>query len=278
MPTFAERLAAPAAAPSLLIGVIHLPPLPGSPRWPLSGASFDQVLGRAWEDAEAYAENGADAVIVENFGDAPFSPGTVSPETVAAMAVAGQAVRTALAGRAALGFNVLRNDARAALALCAACGGEFLRVNVLTGAAWTDQGLIQGDAHGLLRARRVLAPEVTILADVHVKHAHPAPGAANLPIGEAARDTVERGLADGLIVSGVGTGAATDPGDVERVRRACPSTPVFVGSGVSPENVRDLLARGARGVIVGSALMRDGRAGQPVEPARVQGLTRVLRA
>lgn len=278
MPVFSEILAGTTHRRPLFIGVIHLPPLPGAPRWPLAGGDFDNlVLTRAVQDARAYAENGADAVIVENFGDAPFARGAVGPETVAAMAAAGRAVREILAPHGIpLGFNVLRNDARAALALCAACGGEFVRVNVLAGSAWTDQGLIEGDAHGLLRFRRAVCPGVLILADVHVKHARPAPGVAALPIEEAARDARERGGADALIVSGTATGAVTDPGEVSRVRAACPDAPVLVGSGATPENVGELLAAGAHGVIVGSALMANGRAGGPVETPRVERLARAL--
>lgn len=285
--------------PPRLIGVIHLPPLPGAPRWGSTPGNdddkrrvateddeFDRLLTRAAADARAYAENGADAVIVENFGDAPFTKGAVGPETVAAMAAAGRAVRAVLladAGTAAancvLGFNVLRNDGRAALALCAACGGGFVRVNVLSGAAWTDQGLIEGDAHGLLRYRRTVCPGALIFADVHVKHARPAPGVGALPIEEAARDTLERGLADALIVTGPGTGAPTDPADVARVRAACgPEARIFVGSGTTPESVGALRAAGADGFIVGSSLMRDGRPGGPVEGARVAALVRALHA
>src|SRR6266545_4357009 len=88
----------------LFIGVVHLLPLPGSPRW---GGGIDAVIARAVADARAYEHGGADAVIVENFGDAPFTKGAVPPETVAAMAAAGTAVRAAV--KLPLGFNVLRN-------------------------------------------------------------------------------------------------------------------------------------------------------------------------
>ena len=111
-----------------------------------------------------------------------------------------------------LGFNVLRNDAQAALALCAACGGSFIRVNVHTGAMLTDQGIIEGNAFETLRYRQRICPGAQIFADVHVKHAVPL---GNWAIGDSARDAVERGLADALIVSGIGTGHAADCADCE---------------------------------------------------------------
>ncbi len=250
-----------------LIGVVHLRPLPGSPRWQ---GGLDAILRQAVADARAYERGGVDAVIVENFGDVPFTKSAVSAETIAAMAVAGQAVRAAI--RLPIGFNVLRNDARAALALCAACGGSFIRVNVHTGAMLTDQGLIEGNAYETLRCRRSLCPAAQILADVHVKHAVPL---GDWPIAQAARDTLERGLADAVIVSGAGTGVAADLEDVQSVRGACPQARILIGSGVTVENVGQFL-RFAGGVIVGSSLKVGGRVANAVDPKRVRAMAKAI--
>jgi membrane complex biogenesis BtpA family protein len=251
----------------LLIGVVHLLPLPGSPRW---GGSMDAVIDAAKADAVAYERGGADAIIVENFGDAPFAKDSVPAETVAAMSAAGLAVRMAVG--LPLGFNVLRNDAHAALALCAACGGSFIRVNILSGVMVTDQGVIEGRAFEVLRARRALAPEVKILADVHVKHAAPL---APMSIAQAALDTVERGLADALVVSGAGTGKATDPAKALEVKRACPGVPVLIGSGATADTVR-AFEGAADGFIVGSSLKRGGVLANPVDARRVAAMRRAV--
>jgi membrane complex biogenesis BtpA family protein len=129
-----------------------------------------------------------------------------------------------------MGFNVLRNDPRAALALCAACGGSFIRVNVHTGAMLTDQGIIEGDAHGTVRYRERICPAASIFADVHVKHAVPL---GDFEIEDSAHDTLERGLADALIISGTGTGRVADMADVQRVREACPTAKILLGSGIT---------------------------------------------
>ena len=255
-------------APKLLIGVVHLRPLPGSPRW---GGRLTEVIQLAVADAVAYERGGAHAVFIENFGDVPFTKANVAPETIAAMTAAGCAVRAAV--KLPLGFNVLRNDACAALALCAACGGGFMRVNVHTGAMLTDQGLIEGDAYHTLRYRERICPGAEIFADVHVKHAVPL---GDWSIEDSAHDTVERGLADALIVSGVGTGQAADIADVERVRTACPKTKLLLGSGVTLGNVGAYL-RLADGVIVGSSLKRNGRLANPVDAKRVAALVKAMR-
>ena len=255
--------------PKLLIGVVHLWPLPGSPRW---RGDVESLVEFAVNDARAYERGGAHALFVENFGDVPFTKGTVAPETLAAMTAAGRAIRQAV--RLPIGFNVLRNDACAGLALCAVCGGAFIRINVHTGAMLTDQGLIEGNAYDTLRYRQRICPSAQIFADVHVKHAVPL---GNWTIEDAARDTVERGLADALIVSGAGTGLAADLADVERVRRTCPAAKILLGSGVTLQNVRDFLPN-ADGFIVGSSLKAAGRLSNPVDPKRVAALVRALRA
>jgi len=255
--------------PKLLIGVVHLRPLPGSPRW---AGDIDVVLEGAAHDARAYERGGAHALFIENFGDIPFTKSGIAPETIAAMAAAGRAVRGAV--KLPIGFNVLRNDARAALALCAACRGCFIRVNVHTGAMLTDQGIIEGNAYDTLRYRRSICPDAAIFADVHVKHAVPF---GNWTIEDSSRDTVERGLVDALIVSGKGTGLETDIEDVRRVRSTCPDTRILLGSGVTAANARDYLPL-ADGFIVASSLKKDGLLTNPVDPKRVAALARVFSA
>ena len=256
-----------AAHPKVFIGVVHLQPLPGAPR---HHRKIADILRLAVADAVAYERGGAHAIFIENFGDVPFTKASVAPETVAAMAVIGSAVRTAV--KLPMGFNVLRNDARAALALCAACGGDFIRVNVHSGSMLTDQGIIEGDAYHTLRYRQTVAPGTQIFADVHVKHAVPLGG---WTLEDAANDTLERGLADALIVSGVGTGRVADLADVESVRQVCPQAKILLGSGVNAANANDFL-RLADGIIVGSSLKKDGRIANPVDVRRVAALARAV--
>lgn len=255
----------------LLVGVVHLAPTPGAPRF---DGDLAAALERARADARALAEGGADAVLVENFGDAPFHPGRVPPETVAAMARAVDAVRGEV-GALPVGVNVLRNDARAALGICASTGASFLRVNVLVGAMVTDQGLIQGSAAELLRERARLAPGVLLLADVHVKHATPLAGG---DLVDAALDTLQRGLADALVLSGSRTGRAPDPASLARVREAVGEAPLLVGSGLDERNAA-LLVPPADGGIVATSLQAGGRPrapGAPIERERVRRLRDAL--
>jgi membrane complex biogenesis BtpA family protein len=253
----------------VLIGVVHLEPTPGAPRY---AGSFERVLARAREDARALFQGGADALLVENFGDAPFHPARVPPETVAALAQALGAVGAAVP-ELPLGVNVLRNDARSALGLCAATRASFVRINVHVGVAVADQGLLHGAAAETLRERARLAPGVQLWCDVDVKHARPL---AARPLGELAAETAERGLADALIVTGAATGEAPDARRVAEVCAASAGRPVLVGSGLTPGNAGELLGAGAAGAIVGTALKRGGRVEEPVDAERVRALRAAL--
>ena len=261
-----------------LIGMVHLLPLPGSPRSVAPAASRvrgerSQVeyLARAVADATALAEGGCDAIMIENFWDAPFAKSDVPPHTVAALTRAVLTVREEIA--LPVGVNVLRNDARSAIAIAHICGAQFVRINVFVGAAVTDQGIIEGAAREAVLYRRELGADVALWADVHVKHASQL---GTMSLEDSARDAVLRGQADALIVSGAATGHGTDPADVARVKAAVPQARVLIGSGMDASNARTLLAH-ADGAIAGTSIKRDGEIESPVAPARVRALRDAMR-
>jgi predicted TIM-barrel enzyme len=127
-------------------------------------------------------------------------------------------------------------------------------------------------AHETLRLRDRLDADVAVLADIDVKHSAPL---AERTLEETFGDLIERGGADGVVVSGAGTGAAVDTAVLDRVV-ACRDdhgfdVPVLLGSGVTPESAPDLLSV-ADGAIVGTALKRNGETTAPVDEAAVERL------
>jgi len=249
-----------------VIGMVHLLPLPGSP----FSRPMKEIRAAALADGRTLARGGVDAILIENYGDAPFSPGSVEPQVIAVMSVIAADVRAA--SGLPIGINVLRNDARSALAVAVASGASFIRVNVHVGAAETDQGHIDGKAFDTLRYRKALEADVDIFADVFVKHARPAD---RVDLATAARDTAYRGGADALLVTGPETGAAPAAERLGEVKRAVPDRPVLVASGLTPENAAGFL--GADGYIIGSALERGGVAGNRVELGRVRAMVSSLK-
>jgi len=250
-----------------LIGMVHLLPLPGSPRYSDDGIS--QALDAALRDAKALKNGGADGLIIENYGDTPFKPTPSDPETVASMTMIGREISREV--DLPMGVNVLRNGALAALAIAHVIQARFVRVNVLTESLVTDQGIINGCAHDLMRYRRQLgAVDVQVYADVRSKHAAPI---ISRRIEESARDTAYRGMADALIVTGSHTGAEPDKDQLRRVKESVPDRPVLIGSGLTSLNAAELL-READGAIVGTSLKEDEVTERPVDELRVRELVR----
>jgi membrane complex biogenesis BtpA family protein len=246
-----------------VIGVIHLPALPGSPGY--DGADIDALIAIALSEARLYQAGGLDGLIVENHGDIPFAkPDRLGPETAACMAVITRAVR--LATGMPVGVNVLANGAIQALAVAKASGAAFVRVNQWANAYVANEGFIEGPAAEATRYRAWLhARGVKIFADIHVKHgAHAI--MADRSVGEMARDA-EFFDADVAIATGQRTGDAASIDELRSIG-AGTSLPVVVGSGVDPDNVGDILANGS-GVIVASYLKRDGVWWNNVDPDRV---------
>jgi len=250
-----------------LIGMVHLRALPGAPR----PAPWKELLAAALRDAATWARGGADALLVENFGDQPFHGDTVPPITVAAMARALGEVRRAV--DLPLGVNVLRNDAAAAVSLAAAFELDFVRVNVHAGVAVTDQGLLAGRADATLRLRAHLRCAPRLLADLRVKHAAPL---VTRPLLDEARELFERAGADALLLTGPATGRPPDLAPLAALREALPRAPLLLASGVDPELLR--AAHGTvAGCIVGTAAKKGGRIEAPVDLARVRALSRACR-
>jgi membrane complex biogenesis BtpA family protein len=251
-----------------IIGVVHLLPLPTSARW---GGSLKAVIERAEQEATALAAGGVDGIMVENFFDAPFAKDRVDPAVVSAMTLVVERLRSLI--MLPLGINILRNDAQSALAIASVIEAQFIRVNVLTGIMATDQGLIEGKADQILRYRRELGKDIAILADVLVKHARPL-GTPNLTT--AVQDTIQRGLADAVILSGCATGNPPSLEQLEVASAAAQETPVLIGSGASWENIPELM-QAADGVIVASSLKRQGKITEPIDPIRVSQFVEAAR-
>ncbi|MGQ0627469.1 MAG: BtpA/SgcQ family protein [Phycisphaerales bacterium] len=246
--------------PRALIGMIHVGATPGAPG---SRKSIPELAKDAAAEAAMYVQAGFDGVMIENMHDTPYVHGRQSPEVVVAMTACGIAVQNELARARTrsrplpLGVQVLSGGNHEALAVALGCGARFIRCENFVFAHVGDEGLMPiAEAGPLLRYRRAIGAEgVAVYADVKKKHASHAL-TADLSIAEAAAGAVFFG-ADGLIVTGVATGKATELTDVEAVREEAGNRPVLVGSGANPGNVSGYLAVAA-GVIVGSACKRGG--------------------
>ena len=230
----------------IIIGMIHLPPLPGYP----DSRGIEHAVGRAVADLHALEEGGVDAVLVDNEYDRPHRV-RAAPETIAAMTRITRAV-VQESESVAVGCEILLNDPRASLAVARMAGARFIRTDYFVDRMYRPQyGEFEIDPEGLVKYRAAIgADDVLILADIQVKYATMV---VPRPLGESARLAREKG-ADAVIVTGDASGNAPP---VSQLREAATGLPVLVGSGLTPKNARSLLAE-CDGAIVGSSLMKNG--------------------
>ncbi len=253
-----------------LIGMVHVGALPGTPRGRMDVSA---LAAQAVTECAVLAEGGVDAIMLENMHDVPYLNRIVGPEIVSAMTSICLAVRQATA--LPLGVQVLAGANREAVSVAHAAGLQFVRCEGFAFAHVADEGLMaDADAGPLLRFRRMIgADDVAIIADIKKKHSAHAI-TSDVTLEETASAAVFMG-ADGVVVTGAATGAATHPDDVQAVVDAVDEA-VFVGSGVNPDNASNYACADAW--IVGSHLKRGGSWENPPEIERVQAMAAAARS
>lgn len=247
-------------APPAVIGMLHVPALPGSPR---SRLAMPEIVDHVLAEVALLEEHGVDALLLENMHDVPYLKADAGPEVTACLT----AVAAAVVPRASrpVGVQVLAGANEAALAVALAAGLAFVRVEGFVFGHVADEGWLDACAGPLLRTRRRLGAEhVSILADIKKKHAAHA-ATADVSLAETAAAAAFAG-ADAVIVSGGSTGQPAAPADVGVAREAA-GLPVLVGSGVTVANLERYAAADA--VIVGSSLKESGHWSGPLDAARV---------
>ncbi len=243
-----------------IIGMAHLPPLPGAPGYDPEGG-IQRLIDWVAADLEALQAGGIDAVMFGNEADRPYVL-TAPPEGLAAMAAVITAVKPALT--VPFGVNYLW-DPVASVALAVATGAAFVR-EIFTGVYASDMGLWEPDAAAALRLRANLGRgDLKLLFNVNAEFATPLD---KRPVAERAKSAVFSSTADVICVSGPMTGQPVDHTDLAAVKQAVGATPVLANTGVTADSVGDILAV-ADGVVVGTHLKRGGDTWNLVDRDRV---------
>ncbi len=249
-----------------IIGVVHLLPLPGSPKF---NENLDEIANRALEEVRILKLGGVDGIIIENFHDKPFINGSISLEQFGVMASILTMARHEI--NVPIGVNVHFNDWQSELSLAYACKAQFIRVEGFINTVITPSGIVEPCCAEVTRYRKALGinESVQIWADVHPKYSK---NLIHYCLSESAR-MAQEALADCLIVTGETTGVETPLDDIRKVKQAT-QLPVFVGSGVNLSNIEETLAI-ADGVIVGSALKPHGNTDELIS---YEKLTKLMKA
>lgn len=255
-------------AERVLVGAVHLPPLPGSPHY--AGQPVEEISAYGLEEARTYLGNGFSSVIVENHWDIPFQkPGEHGYETAAAMAVITRRIVEEFGPR--VGVSILSNAGECSIAAAHAAGAGWIRVNQWANAYVANEGFIEGQAARTTRYRsNIRANGIKVFADVHVKHGSHAI-VADRTLAEQTEDA-EFFDADVLIATGSRTGDAASADEIQGIRSNT-VLPVIIGSGITESNAAQLLAE-CDGAIVASSVKDNGRWWGRADAAKVAAVAR----
>lgn len=249
-----------------LIGMVHLGALPGAPGNTADTSALERA---ALEELHALERAGFDAAIVENMGDEPFRVSGLELESFAAFV---SILKIVVANsKIEIGLSIQMNLWKEMLAAGVATGASFVRIEAFSEERIAAEGRIGPVAADCLRYRKKLASNIRIAADVQVKHTFSVAGEST---DRYFAQTADR-FADYIIATGAQTGQALDC-DYLRELKSFLKKPVWVGSGVSQANVRELLEV-ADGVIVGTSIKKDGSTTNPIDPLRASELVKAAK-
>jgi len=249
-----------------LIGMIHLGALPGSPGNELE---VEFLEANALEDLAVLEKAGFDAAIVENISDEPFRVNSIELETYSTyVAILRTIIKKA---RIKIGVSIQMNLWKEMIAASKATGASFVRIAAFTEERICAEGKIGPVAAGALRYRRAINSKVLIAADVQVKHSFSVIPEDHSDYFAQMADR----FADYVVITSSSTGKAVDIEYLSRMRKIL-KKPIWVGSGVSEENIIDIL-RIADGVIVGTSIKKDGQTTNPVDIDRASRIVEEAR-
>ena len=245
----------------LIIGMIHVLALPGTPNHKMS---LDEISALAIEEAKKYETAQVDAIIIENMHDVPYLKGQVGPEIIAGMTVVAKAIRDAVC--LPLGIQILAGANKEALAVAKAANLDFIRAEGFVFGHVADEGYIDSCAGELMRYRKMIdADSVKVFTDIKKKHSSHAI-TSDVDIVETAH-AAEFFLSDGLIITGSSTGKAVDIKELDALKDSV-NKPILIGSGITAENISEYWNY-ADAFIVGSHFKKNGFWMNPISNERL---------
>lgn len=252
-----------------LVGMIHVPALPGTPAYK---GDVKSIIAKVKEEAKIYSDCGVDAIAIENMHDTPYLNRNVGSEIIAMMTRAADAVKSA--SDLPTGIQVLAGANKGALAVALASDLQFIRAEGFVFSHIADEGMMNSDAGELLRYRKMIeADDILIFTDVKKKHSSHSI-TSDISIKEVAK-AAEFFRTDGVIITGTETGSAADLSELKEVKKAV-KLPVIIGSGITDKNIEEF-SETADALIVGSYFKKDGYWENGLDPKRIRLLTEKLK-
>jgi len=252
-----------------VLGMVHLPPLPGTPFH--EEGSFGRILDVAVQSARALEEGGADGCLVQTV-DRVYAAGEDSdPARTAAMALVVNAIAQAVGEDFQVGVQLMENALKASLAVAKVADGSYIRAVALVGATLTPHGMVEARPLEVMDYRaKIRAEHIKIIAEVESMHFQWLGG--DRTAAQVARAAVSAG-ADAVALCHRDEARTLEM--IASVRRAAPGVPVILAGYTNHENAARLLAA-ADGAFVGTCLERDGWGGQ-IDAGRVRAYMDIVR-
>ena len=259
----------------LVIGLVHLPPLPGTPLY--EEGNLERMMDKALHDCKALYNGGADGALLQPINVIYPSTDDTDYACVAAVSAVASRLRAQFGAEFHLGIQLLWNCITPSLAACKATGADFTRCTALSASSDSPYGRIEANPLRVADYRvKIGAQRIGMISEVSGYHA--MGGYDKARIQSLATNAMKLG-ANALEV--MHADEAINEQLVLDIK-ALGDYPVILGGATNVENCKKRL-RYADGALVGTAF-EDGHWGGPVVEsivaqyvARVRELERELR-
>lgn len=245
----------------MIIGMVHLKPLPTSPE---NKFSVDEIIDYALRDLRTLEEAGIKYAIVENVFDTPY-PTKLTTELIITYTHIFSVVKSH--SNIQLGVNIHATSGIEEMVVASVCGASFIRAESFVEYRYTMSGMLEPMAPQLMRKKAAMNSKVKVFADVNVKESRAV-------FEQKIEETIPEALtanADAIIVTGLATGKPPVPLEIKHLKKYTSTKPLLIGSGVNDENIAELMEF-ADGAIIGSSIKEDGIISNPVSLDRTKEL------
>lgn len=210
--------------------------------------SVAEIEEYAIANTRVFIEGGLTKVMIQ---DENLNVGPAYPETIATMSSVGRLLKREFP-QLELGVIVQAHDPYAPIAIASACGADFVRIKVFSGARQKSEGIRQGIGIDAKNYRTMINSNVKILADCHDRESFPV---SDVPI-EVTAGWAERSGADALVLTGMNYSETLDY--LRRVGESDVQLPLICGGSVNENNIGEILSL-ADGAVVSSSFQFDDR-------------------
>jgi len=252
-----------------IIGMLHLPPLLGSPNYDYS-KTLDDLVEIALKDVKALINGGVDGILISNENDVPYLL-KVGPETIASFTYIVSKLKGDLT--VPFGIDVLWGNAKASYAIAKSVGARFVRT-LLTGVHAGDLGLINTYGAEVMRYRKFIRAD-DIKTFIYLNPEMSAP-LAQRPLHIVARTVSWLSIADAFCVSGPMPGMPPELDLVKRIKKEVPAVAVIANTGMNKENIEKYL-KVVDGAIVGTGFKIGNITLNPVDENRVKEFMEIVK-